>query len=68
MTRCIVFFLRGLLWRWPVPYHRDYRCWSKGQDTAFVLILIGILIGWAVFGWLVGNALAGGISHEGNNR
>lgn len=57
MSRCIHFFIRGFFMRLPAPYHRDYRCWSAGQDTSFVLMLFCVIGGWAMLSWLIGNAI-----------
>lgn len=48
-TRCIGFYLRGLLWLRPVPYHNDYRCWSKGSGTSGIVVLIVVPIA-TIFG------------------
>lgn len=38
--RHLKFFIRGALFRRPVPYHRDFRCWSAGKCVSVSVILI----------------------------
>lgn len=33
-TRCAKFYLQGVLFLRPVPYHRDFQCWLAGSQLS----------------------------------
>lgn len=52
--RCIHYFLRGTLFLRPIPYHRDYRCWSEGLYFSSLLIVLSIPATLIAIGYFVG--------------
>lgn len=55
--RCAKFFLRGALWLRPVPYFRDYDCWSGGGACSFWLALVCVPIALVGGGIAIGRYL-----------
>lgn len=54
--RCLRFYVRGFFWIGPAPYHSDYRCWSRGMDLSFKLLVLAGLAGAFVAAFLLGRA------------
>lgn len=52
--RCFKFYLRGMLWLRPVPYHGDYRCWARGSFTTASVIALFIPVAIFAAGFMTG--------------
>lgn len=42
--RCFWFAVRGFFGLEPMPYHGDYRCYTKGQDASLIFIISVVVL------------------------
>lgn len=51
---CLRHFARGFFGKKPVPYHREFLCWSSGLDASSLLIVLCIPVALVAVGYLIG--------------
>jgi len=52
--RCVGFFLRGMIFLRPIPYHSDFRCYMRGQAVTGAVILCCIPASIFAAGFVLG--------------